>query len=557
MPVDEAAGGARIPSGDARWCAVCVLTYLALCLATGAVWEPAHDEGVTWDQAIGHLDLPRATETPAAVRDLYAVLDGRMTHGPAEVLDALMMRAGMHPPAYYLMMNRLSRIFGTGRLAMAWPSLVLGAVGLLAMRRLAQRMVPESGGLSWSMALFSISPWLIGFSNYARPYVLVLSLALLASVAVLECASPGARLRWRLLFAAVSALGLYTLYHYAFVLAWHGVALTISALRRSQGERVRELAWVVAMGAAVALLFAPWVPRLLLHLELTGSRPFYFAGPLPIEQWGPRALLLLRILALGEMQDLGPFRIAFTLLAMGSAPLAAWSFAPIRFRRLDPQARLLWLTAPVLPAALAAADWAHGTHTIFVSKTCFAFLPLLVLLNVRAWSALPRPVWARAGLLAWALLLGAASIATVGLRAYQETPFERAAAHLARRDYPEHWVVLSSERRGYVSPLLLTMRSAGVEHVRVVVASADELPAFVDRALAPSGARELTLLNLSVFYERSGPWRGEQLAQLVERAMADGWHVASLREAARESASEIGPRRLTLARGLQARYFSN
>ena len=67
----RAAGGARRRRAAL---AGAVALYAALCLATALVWEPAHDEGTTWDQAVAHL--PLAPGEPVALERLVpAALD--------------------------------------------------------------------------------------------------------------------------------------------------------------------------------------------------------------------------------------------------------------------------------------------------------------------------------------------------------------------------------------------------------------------------------------------------------------------------------------------------
>src|SRR5262245_8464280 len=106
--------------------------YAALCLATALVWETAHDEGTTWAQAVARL--PLAAGEPVAIERLYALAAGARPHAPGEVLRALRAADAMHPPAYYLFMNRWIPAVGARRLWLPLPALALGAAALLAMR---------------------------------------------------------------------------------------------------------------------------------------------------------------------------------------------------------------------------------------------------------------------------------------------------------------------------------------------------------------------------------------------------------------------------------------
>ena len=83
------------------------------------------------------------------------------------------------------------------------------------------------------MLLLAVSPWFVGYSVLLRPYALALCLGLLTTWAALEIHVPNAttsqRRLWRVLFVVLSSLGLYTLYHYVFVLAWQMLALFVFA----------------------------------------------------------------------------------------------------------------------------------------------------------------------------------------------------------------------------------------------------------------------------------------------------------------------------------------
>ena len=131
------------PRVDAGLGAACVLAYLVLCFATGSVWEPSHDEGVAWRQAVGAVQLPPAA-TPVPAATLYATLDGQAPRSASEVLDALMVRGGLHPPAYYLMLHWWTGWVGTERLALSLPAYLFGVLSLLGIQRLTGRLVSNT-----------------------------------------------------------------------------------------------------------------------------------------------------------------------------------------------------------------------------------------------------------------------------------------------------------------------------------------------------------------------------------------------------------------------------
>jgi hypothetical protein len=543
--------------------AVAGAVYLLLCLAAGLSWEHEHDEGVTFDQAVGSLQIPSAPAEPMTIEAAYAQLDAQPQHGPRAVIAALMAKGGMHPPAYYLAMNAWARIAGTTHLALLAPAYLVGLSSLFALALLARRLIPEDPSALAAVWLLAVSPWFIGFSSYARPYAIALGISLWAALAAFACAGPAPTWRSRAAFALLSVLGLYTLYHYAFVLVWHGAFLAWMAWRRPAHERMRELARLAALALLIALAFAPWATSLAAHVDVTGSGPWYFSGFFPLSEWPRRSLQTFEFFLLAEPRPLVKLRqlwpslgltslVAFwsVLIALVGATtlLALRSFRPAGLRNLDPSARAFWLSAPLLPIGIALADRWQDTHTLFLTKTSFALVPLFVLATARAWSSLSRPALRRTGLAAYLLLFTLASLFNALASWRLDTPFEQTARRLAESDTPKRWIVLSSTRRGYATPLLLTLRDAGVQG-RIMRASASQLGALLEHAQADPDVEELVLVGLDVFYEPPECWVPPSLARVVARARRDGWQVAG--------DAEPGPgKRLVVLPALPSKYFS-
>jgi hypothetical protein len=528
--------------------------YAALCLATALVWEPAHDEGTTWDQAVAHL--PLAAGEPVAIERLYALAAGAPAHSSAEVLASLRSADGMHPPAYYLLMNRWLPATGGRRLLVALPVLALGAAALLALRGVAERVAPGPGAGERAMLLLAVSPWLVGHGVLARPYAMALAIFVLATAALLRWLStPG--IGSRALFAALSLLGLYTIYHYAFALAWQLSLLAAHAAGAPRGERRRELAALAATAAAIAVGYSPWVPSLLAHLELTRAS-WYFAGAVPAAEWPREAGRLLAGLLLGEEhRAVGRPVLAGALLALGLAtfPFVARSLLGGRLAAEGRASRAFWATAPLLPALVAAADAWHGTHTLFVAKTGFALPVVLVLLVVRASHAAPAPALGRGIVGAWGALALAAGASAIWNGAAGASPIRSVAAHLRERAEPGHLVVVSTSRPTYVYPLLLALRDAGIERASVMYAPPELLRAEGAALAERAGARSLSLVNLAVTYDRSSVWDRALLRDVARRARESGFAAGRPGPGSAESPRSDGERRLWILSPVQVRYF--
>jgi hypothetical protein len=531
-----------------------IALYAAVCLALALAWEPAHDEGTTWDQAVAHL--PLAPGEPVAIERLYALASGEAPHGAAEVVASLRSADGMHPPAYYLLQNRWIPAVRGRRVLVALPAFALGATALLAIRSVAARVAPGPGAGGRALFLLALSPWLVGHTVLARPYAPALAIALLATAALLRSLEPaparaGAS---RALFAALSVAGLYTVYHYAFVVAWQLALLALHACTAPGGERRAELARLAATAAAIAAGYAPWLPSLLGHLELTRA-VWYFSGPLPAAEWPRQLGLLVSGLLLGEERRAlgrGALELALAALCVATLPLVAASFAGGRLAAEGRASRAFWWTAPLLPLLVAAADAWHGTHTLFVAKTGFALPPLLALLVVRASHRAPGAPLRGALLAAWGALALCANASAIASLAGGASPVRELAAHLRARAGPGHLVVLPTARPTYVYPLLLALREAGVHEIRVVLAPPELLREAGAGLAERAGSASLSLVNLAVPYDRDSTWERSLLRDVARRARAEGFEAGRVRP---ESPAGDLPRRLWILGPVQVRYF--
>ena len=379
--------------------AVALLAFVAACAAGGLFGDLQSDEGVTVNIAIGHYD-PEGLEDgePVPIDDLYARFDGRKLLAPGEVLADLQSETNPYPPAYYLVLNRWAALAGTGRVALRLPSVLCGLLTLLGLAALARRLVPHPGADAWIALLAALSPWLAGLATFARPYAPPLAIATWATVAALAIADAPARRAPRVAFVLLSLLGLYTLYHYGFVLLWQAAFLLAALGSVPAGQRLRALGGHVLMGVVVTAGFLPWLPALRGHLELTSSVASYYLAP-ALEGGAPSFVHLLTSLLLGDAVR-GELRLVLTAVLGLLAGLAA--AALVRRRRDtrggDPVGRTLLWTAPLYPLVILAADLLHGVRTLLVTKTSFFLFALVLLLLVRGLYGL-RPALRTAGLL--------------------------------------------------------------------------------------------------------------------------------------------------------------
>lgn len=512
---------------------VVVAAFAVAVCANGWFAGMGHDEGVTVDIAVGQIQPALVTGfDPVPVSDLQACVDGSAQWPVQRVVAELSRRVNPYPPAWFLLMRGWTEFFGVHRMTLRVPSVLCGLATLLGLALLARQLVPRPHAGLWVAVLVALSPWFSAISTFARPYAFVLALGTWTTLIALHLALPiakrGARPALRVTYVVLSLLGLYSLYHYGFVVAWQVVFLVVATSTR--GDRRRsEWSALALMTAVMAAAYVPWTTRLPAHLELTGTMASYYLGPVT-EELSFKSLRLLWTFFLGDSLG-GEVRyglvVAFLVLGGFTLMLLVRRAPSSGDAHQDRVARLFFRTGLIYPALILLADLLHGTRTLTITKTSFMLFPILMLLVVRAWSAVPRTGWRSTGLLAWVLLVGASAVATAVTQARMLDHHRVIAATLSADDEPDHYVLLNSMIRGHAIPLLLTLKECGVDNVRVVFAP----PPVLDRVLAETFGnpcvRRVTLLNLHSVYAHdvASYCTREQIDAVARRARRGGWRV--------------------------------
>jgi 4-amino-4-deoxy-L-arabinose transferase-like glycosyltransferase len=222
---------------------------LALIVALGAALRVplVLHEGIWRDEASTYYDV--------ATPGLHAAL-------------AMVARIEQAPPLYFLLERAWVHVAGAGEVALKMPSLLFGIALLVALYALGRAAASGAAGL-FAAACACIAQPAIDLSAQARPYALaglLAALALTAYARALRAERPRTALVW---FAALGTLLAYTHYMGCALLAVLAVATVYVLWRRNELRRVGAFA---AAFVAIALLYAPWLPTMIVHTQ-TGA-PF-------------------------------------------------------------------------------------------------------------------------------------------------------------------------------------------------------------------------------------------------------------------------------------------
>jgi hypothetical protein len=454
---------------DKRLMTLALAYYLALSLSNALIREPMHDEGVTADQVLGSLELGHAgREHP--VSEVYRTLDapGR----PVSAVVSALQQRGMHPPAYYLLLNEWVKFAGASRLSLRTPTLLAGGASIVGMFWLGALTLPKAVG-PWPALLLAVSPWHVRIATYARPYSVALALAIWTSVLAAMLARRSARPRLALAgFSVLSLLGLYTTYQHALVVVWQ-MATVVYVRVQHHRDAGRSAVVSAAVVGLLVLGFLPWLPTLIRHLAITRHSSYYFGGVMPLSSWPRAGALLLRKFLFADLN--AHLAWACSALILGAVTLAIvwWSLKNrlAIWRGPRPASRLV-LSTLLLPSMLAGADLLHGSHTLFNSKTSYFLFPVLLLLITGALAAAPQAWYRRLALGAICLLLATSGPVRIYRDSRSESDYGRLSRWLKRTDTCGHLLLLDAAPRGFVYPLLMVLRDHDVRNVRVALLAA-------------------------------------------------------------------------------------
>lgn len=195
-------------------------------LADAPVWW---DEG--WSVWLARMPLPEA-----AVRTAYDV----------------------HPPLYYAMLHLWLLVAGEGELAIRYPSLAAGVLGVALAYRLGREMGGRFAGIV-AAAMLAVSPFNVVWSQQARMYAPLAALALLSTWLALRLWRGEGR-AWHYVAAALAML--YTHSLSALFLALQNLMWLLYLRRARPGTWWR---WP-ATQAALLIGLVPWLLVLLPRL---------------------------------------------------------------------------------------------------------------------------------------------------------------------------------------------------------------------------------------------------------------------------------------------------
>ncbi len=434
--------------------------------------------------------------------------------------------------------------FGGSEFVLRFPSAMAAALVLPLVYLLGRRLMSEGAGLACAL-LHSISPYVIGYAQEARPYALLELLCCLSLVLLLQALAEN-RWSWWAGLGVTFGLLLYT-HHFAwFVLGAEAlfsllVLLHSSLSQRRLDPRSVRLAACLLLGLA---LYLPWLPVLLAFWRQAGP------GGSPIQTAGlPRFELSLQFFR-DMMSVFGPRAYGWRLYLYAVALLLGVVAVVARRRWQVLLLISLWFAVPLAGlSAFAAAHFFNFRYVIF-------FLPILLLLVAEGLAAGGRLACrllarARAPQLAPLLAAGAALLVFLpanysGLRTHylwEKENWREISAFISDNLLADEAIYVSP--RYWANPMLYYRPSLGqrlvggsADDVKQLIAAAERQPGlwflrFSGKLGDPTGQFKAWLdeqgfvllvdgrgcgSGVHVYYGRTGEGAEGRMAELLEKA---------------------------------------
>lgn len=398
-------------------------------------------------QAVGYSDRLPGEGQIVHVAEITKLIDYSERHSTADVISSLRY-AGMHPPFYYLGLHLLLRYLGNDAFALRLISIILSLISVFLIYRLGNSVYGKNVGL-YSAAFLALSSYGVTYGVFVKPYALAMLLALCSTSQIYEInETPFPSLRSKKLYVYLGTVlaGLYTIYHFLFVFAFHIVYSTAKNFKDK-----RALFTIISISVVTSLLYLPWIPSLLDQLEVVTSGNFYFHEPLTL--WKIPTTILRSFVS--------PF--PFLVKAVIATVTCLVALAGFLILTRDKAKRFFPLTILFYFLFNYIADMVMNSRTLSIEKLMFFTVPIFFVFLAVGISRLPiRSYIKNIATVAFCAILLTTSICLI----YEKPVFGGPAELIAFRDaISKHLpptqnglVVIDTTARRYLFSFLHSLR---------------------------------------------------------------------------------------------------
>ncbi|NJL56328.1 hypothetical protein HC928_15005 [bacterium] len=188
-----------------------------------------------------------------ALSDFQKYLEPSQKEGARGTIAGLAKEEPQHPPFYYLLTRFWQQGLGTSKVAQRSLPVLFSLLAFPAIYWLCRELFDRPLVAWLTMILYGVSPVMLEFATFIRPYSLFLLETVVASSILLRSLRQETKLGW-ILYATTMAIAFYTHLLAGLVAIAHGIYVLISERFRF-GTVVRRF---LLSGMAVAVIALPW-----------------------------------------------------------------------------------------------------------------------------------------------------------------------------------------------------------------------------------------------------------------------------------------------------------
>ena len=260
-----------------------VLSAILVIAALFRLWM-AWDNPTTGDEVTSVLNatvyresyLDQITYTARPVAEYQRMLTYTGENGIEPLIQRFIDNSRGHPPFYYVLLHGIVRFVGSHLMILRMVSIIASLLSIFFVYRIAQSLSNETTA-QLAALLMAIAPFPVFYAMMMRPYPLATALALGTTAMVFRFIDQDTfQLKnWRVyLFSILSALGLFTIYHYGLTLAFQ-FTLLLFAQRFSK----KHFATLFITGGLVILFLTPWISIMVSHVGVVRADSAPHSGP--------------------------------------------------------------------------------------------------------------------------------------------------------------------------------------------------------------------------------------------------------------------------------------
>ena len=365
--------------------------------------------------------------------------------------------AGMHPPFYYIVLRYLLKYVGNDIFFLRLSSIIFSLFSIVCIYHLGKTVCNDKVGLL-SALILAISAYGIEYGAMVRPYPLAMLLSIVATTLIYQICKDGEfafNNSKTILYMITILIGLYTIYHFLFVVIFHVVMVAAHTIRDK-----KSLFRVTFLYGFVSICYLPWFPFLLGQMKIVNAGSFYFHKKSGSQLFSSlfHPIVYTNFLQFVRGESLAILRLLIAVMTVGAIFLGCIHLAKDSRGRVFVGATMAYLLSWFL------VDLALEVRTLGVAKLHFFMVPIGLALLATGVFLVPERLHIKK--LFMFIVCGLLLLNSIGI-CYSQTNYdgpggmemfqENISKYVSRENQERGLVLINTTRRRFLLPFVHVM----------------------------------------------------------------------------------------------------